>query len=103
MNTLANDLERARFEIATKGLYKGAFEGPEESKGPCCMAGAINRVCEDGATNRTYNRWTAATTVLEWATPGGNIPNFNDRPSTKKEDVLSVFDVAISLALSNEV
>lgn len=105
MNKLANTLQKARFEIETKGLYKGQLEGPKGKDGPCCMMGALNR--STNALNRSTtdgnDRWHRAMHLLEFSVPDGNVPAFNDKPTTKKKDALKCFDAAISLALSNEV
>lgn len=104
MNTkLITALEDARFEIETKGLYKGQLEGPKGKKGPCCMMGALNRTISNKNTMSENKRWNAAYDLLEFVVPSNNIPSYNDRPSTKKKDALNYFDAAISLALSNKV
>lgn len=100
---LVNALESARFEIETKGLYKGQLEGPKGAKGPCCMMGALNRTIYNKSTLSENTRWNTAYDLLDTVVPDNNIPRFNDLKSTKKKDALKIFDAAISLALSNKV
>lgn len=103
MKKLANDLQKARFEIETKGLYKGQLEGPKGKDGPCCMMGALNRVFSMRSMKDSNDHWNRAMNLLEFSVPDGNVPAFNDKLTTKKKDALKCFDAAISLALSNEV
>lgn len=97
-------LSLARDKIAkpygwTKNTLHRTVKRNEEQVDAYCMLGALDAAC-GSSIGSTYS----ARRVLERAISNlygkgfPSVPYFNDRPETKKRDVLKVFDEAIELS-----
>lgn len=97
---LIDDLGRARDMIATRGLDKGAFCGWD---GSLCTVGALRQVV--GYSSTALSRVQRAVLALSSTLGSGgqthtsrciDVFRFNDNPLTTKDDVIGLFNTAIS-------
>ena len=92
-NKIANQLQSARSLIEEFGFNKGFFGNKRVG---FCVLGALVEAA----------RWKseAHEDIVRQVLPSKNdsLILFNDDPKTKKQDILSLFDAATSLVLSNE-
>lgn len=88
--TVIDDLRAAR-NIIEQGWCKGRNT---DGNGSYCILGAVGVATknESFATSRYYD----AVCELRLQMPEVGLPDFNDDPSTTKEDVLGLFDKAIA-------
>ncbi len=93
MKTTSDILQAARQRLITNGWRKDSM-GAEN--GPHCAMGAIYWE-KDNLSKRTE-----VYSYIEHLVPRGYIGEWNDRPERTFEEVLEVFDNAISLAMSEE-
>lgn len=85
-------LKAAKWMLENVGWNKGEFAkySPNGTPISFCAAGAINRVEVNNDVLRGRARDKVSKTV------GQNLVHFNDHPDTTKEQVLLVFDQAIT-------
>lgn len=83
----------AKAYLETHGFCKGTLF---DELGQCCIMGAVARSHD---FNKGINEYLEANAALREAIPAEaprrNLPAYNDRPETTKEDVLALFDRAI--------
>lgn len=99
MSTLADDLRAARALIDTpeKWIKGDWFEGTR-----CCAAGAARKVLRDAGHRAMIGFWATPLAHALDEAAGGNIVAYNDDPATTHNDILALFDRAISNASQPE-
>jgi hypothetical protein len=84
-------LREARTILDKKGWHKGGLTGP---KGSVCLLQALQEV---NHTVKESDRQEAKRLLLT-LTGTSDIPAFNDRPKTTKEDIFLMLDAAANIA-----
>ena len=92
-NKIVNQLQKARSLIEEFGFHKETLG--DKTVG-FCVIGAL--------VEATHWKSEAHEDIVRQVLPSKNdsLILFNDDPKTKKQDILSLFDAATSLVLSNE-
>ncbi len=90
MKTTKQILIKAASIIERDGLHKGGFQA--STSGACCTAGAIYKA----DTGDAYDYSKASTRAADKlrALLGGSIVDFNDHPSTLRDEVIQVLPEA---------